>query len=337
MADFRDNVMRLAALIERHQRFVLTGHVNIDGDSLGSMLAMLHHLRRCGKEVTGFCFEPLLERYHFLGGEELLEIFDSRRHRATVAAAECFMMFDFSAPSRSPGLFELAAQSKAIKVCVDHHPGEELPGDVNLHDEKAPSTGTLVLEFLRAVKAPLDRRIAEALLVAIGTDTGWFRYHNTSAAVLRDVAELVDHGVDLEKVYRSVYQRNDTALIQLFGRVAAAATEECDGRLLSGRIPLEAALELGVGPYETDELLDLLRTSGRAVLIALFREVEGNEVRINLRSRGDIDVGQIAKSLGGGGHVYAAGATVQGPLDAAAERTLAKLRSALAPAAAPRR
>lgn len=327
---FEDEVARLAALLVRSERIVLTGHVNIDGDSLGSMLAMAHALLRRGKRVLALCFEPLLGRYAFLDPRGIVEVFDPIRHGSDVADADCFMMFDFSAWSRMPGLAERVRASRAVKVCFDHHPAEQLPGDINLHVPTAPATGKVVLDVLRVLAWPLDREIAEPLLVAIGTDTGWFRNRNTSPEVMADVATLLATGVDASEVYREVYQRNEIGLVRLIGRVAQGLAEECEGRLLSARIPYAWVREFGVGAYETDEILDLLRTAQGAELVALFREMENGSVRVNLRSRGRIDVSRIAHELGGGGHAYAAGVTLTGPLGAASEQALDKLRAALA-------
>lgn len=333
-AGLRHGARQLAGAIDRSATFLLSGHVNIDGDSLGSMLGMLHHLRRSGKRATALCFEPLLRRYAFLAREGDVEVFDPAKHAELARSVDCFMMFDFSAPARIPGLWEEVARGKAFKVCFDHHVVDSPPGDLNLHDVHAPSTGSIVLALLRELGATIDAAIAKPLLVAITTDTGWFRYVNTSAAVLRDVADLVDKGIDAAEVYRHVYQQNDAALIRLMGRVATDLHEEVDGELVWASIPFALVRELGVGAFETDELLDLLRTARKATCVALFRELQGGAVRVNLRSRGALDVSSIARRIGGGGHAHAAGATVAGPLATAQEGVLAHLRQAMRPATA---
>lgn len=320
-----DVVSRLRATIERSHRFVLSGHVNIDGDSLGSMLAMAYWLRGAGKDVRAFCFEPILDRYAFMAPDEMVTVFDPRIHAAEVARADCFMMFDFSATGRMPGLWDLVRGSRAVKVCIDHHPTDSPPGDLNVHRPEAAATGKVLLDLFRTWGVKLDRSIATALLVAIGTDTGWFRYRNTSPEVLRDVADLLACGVDASAVYREVYQHNSTALLRLIGRVVSEVRSEFDGRLLWATIPYSWIRELGVGSFETDELLDLLRTGNGAEIVALIRETETGAVRINLRSSGPVDVGRIAKDFGGGGHSYAAGATLT-DLSVTTTRVLERLR-----------
>ncbi|MCA9255069.1 MAG: DHH family phosphoesterase [Phycisphaerales bacterium] len=325
-----ESTRRFGEVLERSETFLLSGHVNIDGDSLGSMLAMHYFLRARGKRSVAICFEPLLDRYAFLGADGVVEVFDPARHGDLARDADCFMMFDFSSPSRMPGLWDAVRHGHAFKVCVDHHPADELPGDLNLHDVRAPATGKIVLDVIRDLGGPLDGKIAEALLVAISTDTGWFRYSNTSAHVLRDAADLLSvDGIDASRVYQEVYQRNEVALIRLMGRVAADIREELGGRLLWGVIPYALVNELGVGTFETDELLDLMRTGRDAECVALLRELEDGVVRVNLRSRGAVDVSGIAREIGGGGHLFAAGANLEVPLAAAAELVVGKLRAAL--------
>ncbi len=326
---FEESARRFGEVLDRHRSFLLSGHVDIDGDSLGSMLGMLYHLRRQGKDVRALCYEPIHERYAFLGGDEVVEIFDPARHAELARSVDVFMMFDFSATSRMPGLWPLVEAGNAYRVCVDHHPAESLPGHLNLHFPSEPATGSIVLKLIEFLGGEVDRRIAEPLLVAISTDTGWFRYSNTSSAVLADAARLLESGIDSHEVYREIYQRNDTSLIRLMGRVAAEVRDEANGRLLWATIPMALVRELGVGTFETDELLDLLRTGRDAEVVALFRELEDGRVRVNLRSRGAVNVSLLAREIGGGGHRHAAGASIDGPLDAAAERVVSKARAAL--------
>lgn len=331
-ATLQDSAHELAKVLERCQTFLLSGHVNIDGDSLGSMLGMYYYLRARGKKVRALAFEPLMERYSFLHGERAVEIFDPVVHAAVAHDVECFMMFDFSSISRMPGLWDMVREGSAFTVCVDHHRTEERPADLNIQVPSAPATGKIVLELIRALGGAISPPIAEALLVAISTDTGWFRYSNTTPQVLQDAAELLgsDPGLAASAIYREIYQRNDVALIRLIGRVAADLRAELDGRLLWATIPMALVDELGVGVFETDELLDLMRTGRDAECVALLRELPGNEIRVNLRSHGKIDVSELAREIGGGGHVHSAGATLRDDLESATQRVIGKLRQAVA-------
>lgn len=326
---------RLTEVLEGNESFLLSGHVNIDGDSLGSMLGMLQFLRQRGKQVVGIVYEEIAERYAFLGGERFTEIFDPVRHQKIAREADVFMMFDFSATSRMPGLWDLVKEGQAFKVCVDHHVAESLPGDLNLHMSTAPATGKIVLDLIRAMGGTIDRSIAEPLFVAISTDTGWFRYSNTGPQSLHDAADLLGDELVASAIYREIYQRNELSLIRLMGRVLAEVHAEKEGQLLWATIPMTLIDELGTGPFETDELLDIMRTSREAECVALFRELPDGIIRVNLRSRGRIDVSELARLVGGGGHRHAGGTTMEGPLDEVAERVVKMARDALAAADRP--
>ena len=325
----KESARLFADVVDQHQTFLLAGHVNIDGDSLGSMLGMHHFLLTRGKKVRSIVFEPVMDRYSFLKADDYVEEFDPSRHAAPARDADVFMMFDFSAPGRIPGLWDLVQKGNAYKVCVDHHPAKELIGDLNLHQPSAPATGKILLDLIRAIGGDVTPQIAEALYVAISTDTGWFRYANTTPEVLLDAASLLRDGLDASRIYRGIYQCNDVPLIRLMGRVVSTLHAEMSDRLLWATIPYALIEELQTGPFETDELLDLMRTGKMSECVALFRELPDGNVRMNLRSRGQVDVSLLAQEVGGGGNVHAAGATLDGPLDEAAGRVVTMLRKAL--------
>jgi len=328
-SNLKETAHQFADVLARNQTFLLSGHENIDGDSLGSMLGMHHFLRACGKDVHSIAFEPVAERYAFLDRDRLVEVFDSSRHADLARQVDVFMMFDFSATSRIPGLWDLVDSGGALKICVDHHQTDTLPGDLNFHQPASPATGKIVLDLVRELGGDVSKPMAEALFVAISTDTGWFRYSNTSAQVLADGAWLVDKGLNASQIYREIYQSNEIALIRLMGRVVATLEAEMSDRLLWATIPNALIQEVGAGSFETDELLDLMRTGQAAECVALFKELPDGQVRMNLRSRGQVDVSELARREGGGGHRHAAGATLSGPLDVAARRVVTMLREAL--------
>ncbi|MFH0944220.1 MAG: DHH family phosphoesterase [Planctomycetota bacterium] len=330
----KESAQLFADVLDRNQTFLLAGHVNIDGDSLGSMLGMHHFLLNRGKQVRSIVFEPVADRYSFLGAEELVEVFDPTRHAEPARDVDVFMMFDFSSTGRIPGLWDLVRCGRAFKVCVDHHPAKELVGDLNFHQPGAPATGKILLELIRAIGGEVTPKMAEALFVAISTDTGWFRYANTTPEVIQVAASLLRDGLDASRIYRGIYQCNDVPLIRLMGRVVSTLHAEMSDRLLWATIPLALIRELRTGPFETDELLDLMRTGKKAECVALFRELPDGNVRMNLRSRGQVDVSALAQQVGGGGHLHAAGATLDGPLDEAASRIVTMLRKALSLAGA---
>jgi len=231
-----------------------------------------------------------------------------------VEDADAVVIIDASSEDRLPGWETLLPRRRGVLVRFDHHPTSN-PGDadISLVDEKACATGQIVCDFLRLAGDRLSREEALGIFVAIATDTGWFRYSNTTPAAMLLAAELLETGIDPAEIYRSVYQTNKLELIRLAGRVLATAREEMGGRLLWALIERGLIDEYGLeGELETDILLDLLRSTKDSLCVALFRELEGGRIRVNLRSKGKIAVNQVAEMFGGGGHLNAAGITMNG-------------------------
>jgi bifunctional oligoribonuclease and PAP phosphatase NrnA len=323
-----------ASLFENAGSYVLIGHQRADGDAIGTMAALYYRLVSQGRTVTPFLFEEIPRRYEFLGFQEHVTLFDSAsaEHAALVQGADVVVILDASSDDRLPGWQPLLAARRGSLVRFDHHPSS-VPGgaDIDMTDTSACATGQIVLEFMKLDGIGFSPEEAQALFVAIATDTGWFRYSNTNRAAFRQVSDLLDCGVAPAEIFRSIYQCNELPLIRLAGRVVSTIEEEMDGRLLWGTIDRALVEETGLkNDFETDILMDLLRSSRKAVCVALFREGEDGRVRVNLRSKGDVAVNGVAEMFGGGGHRNAAGATLDDAnLDEAAGNVVDALRHVL--------
>ncbi|MFO0981820.1 MAG: DHHA1 domain-containing protein [Planctomycetota bacterium] len=330
--ELAESFQRLRELVERKQRFVLSGHQNIDGDSLGSMVAFFAYLRRLGKQVTAFSLEPISNRYDFVDLAREVRVFDAEEHAQLVQSADVFMAFDLCTPARLGRIPEFFADHHPAQVYVDHHPLDgPRPGHLNVMDATQFASGKIVYDYLKFVGAPLDASMALGLLTAILTDTGWFRYSNTSAETFRVVHELEPHSkVRLHELYRAIYQRNEINYLRMLGSVVAGARVELGGRVLWSTIPLCMVKDLGLVPgWETDAILDVMRSGDGVEAVALFRELPDGRIRVNLRSRGVADVNLVARGLGGGGHRHAAGATIDGPLERESRRVVQSLVNSL--------
>lgn len=304
-----------ASLLDGARNVVVVGHMRADGDVVGTMTAFYHHLVAHSKDVFSFLFEPVPERYGFLAIQEHVQIFDSSDtgYRDTVKSADVVILLDVSSWDRLPGWEELLEDFPGKVVRFDHHPSSRpLDVDVDITDTNASATGQLVYDYIKLRGEKPDRMTALGLFTAIATDTGWFRYSNTTAHSFRMVSELLETGINISEVYRNVYQRNELGMIRLMGRVISSMRSEMDGRLLWGTISEDLVREAGIEKeFETDILLDILRSSQQSLCVALFREMDGGAVRINLRSKGTIPVNEVAEAFGGGGHRNASGITIE--------------------------
>ena len=165
-------------------------------------------------------------------------------------------------------------------------------------------------DYIKHVDGQIDREIAESVFVSLSTDTGWFRYSNTTEDVMKLVADLAGHRLDLPSMYRSIYQSNSSGMLRLMGHVARTMNEECDGHFVWALVRREFIEDLGVERYEADPILDLLRSGEAVRVVALFTELDDGRVSVSLRSRDNLDMNEVARKFGGGGHTYAAGTTL---------------------------
>ena len=305
-----------ASLLDSADQVVIVGHVHADGDVIGTMSALSHRLKSQGKGVTPFLFEPIPSRFDFLGFQEMVRIFESAsdEHQSVILAADAIVILDSSTIERVPGWESLVARKRDVCVRIDHHPSST-PIDVGLDitDEGASATSQLVYRLLDSYEQSLSCEEALGLFVALATDTGWFRYSNTTPAALQQAAELLKSGISLGVIYRNIYQSNELGLIRLMGSVISQMRVELNGRLLWGTITFDQVREAELErDFEIDVLLDLLRSTRDVRCVAVFRMLEDGVIRVNLRSKGEIAVNGVAERFGGGGHRNAAGVTIIG-------------------------
>ena len=305
-----DRFDSLQELLTDAQSVVVAGHENADGDAVGAMAALRRHLELEGKQVTALLTDPLSPRYGFMEFGRSYEIYESPKHDELVTQADVFVMCDLSSLGRLGRLEGPVRAGSAKTVCIDHHPCEDGgPADLNIVDSTATATGCLVYDYIQHVEGAIDREIAESVFVSLSTDTGWFRYPNTTPSVMRLVAELTEHRLDMPAIYRSIYQSNSAGMLRLMGHIARTMHEECGGEFVWAAVRREFIDNLGVTRYEADPILDLLRSGESVRIVALFTERADGRVSVSLRSRGSLDMNEVARKFGGGGHVYAAGTT----------------------------
>lgn len=315
MADWRE----VAGLVRAKRHFVVLTHVNPDGDALGSQLGLLRILRGLGKEARALSDAPVPAKYSFLDHNEI-EVMATCDHRD----AEVMFALDIANWRRLGACAENLLTGRAVKVIIDHHPALGIPpGDVNIIDTGYTSTAELVLELAGALEVPLSRAVAEPLYVGMLTDTGKFSYGNGLARAHRAAAELLGAGVDARAIDAEVYQRNSLARLQLVGATLARLTTTAAGRIAHTWLAQADLRAAGVTPDDLEGFIDNIRTLRDAELYFIFWEDEAGRVKGSIRSRGRVKVNRLAEQLGGGGHEFAAGFIVPGPLAAAIARVLA--------------
>lgn len=306
-------------IVEEKQRFILTTHVNPDGDGLGSEIALARYLKRRGKDVTIVNHSATPPNYQFLDPKNEIIHFKPELHADLIRQADVIFIIDTNHLSRLRSIEPFVRASKAIKICIDHHPDKDDSADYYIIDESATATGEIVYHLLEYLDGKnLDAEIARALYTAIMTDTGSFRFPKTDPEIHRVAAHLIELGADPPTIFQEVYEKGTVNTLQLLGKALSNLKTACSGRVAYMVVTRQMFEETGTKEYETDNFIDFTMRIGGVQIGLLFNELDDG-VKISFRSKGDIPVNKLAKEFGGNGHLNAAGARL---FDARLEETM---------------
>src|SRR5213079_2825346 len=296
----------VADAIRSHDRFLVVTHENPDGDALGSLLAMKLALDSLGKDSEMYLYgdAPLPREYAFLQLEGL------RRELPTDAAERVLVALDCANEERmgpDPDLLEQAP----LTIDIDHHHDNTRFGRVTLVVPNASSTGEVLRDVFAELGVELTPEIAEALYIALVTDTGRFQYTNTTPKTFRLAAELVEAGADVHRIFQWVYETVQFAKLKLLARALERAQIYDGGRVVVSYLLRTDFTDIGAAEAYSEGIIDYLRAVEGADMAALIREPprsDGPTRRVSLRASNDeLDVSAIARKSGGGGHRQAAG------------------------------
>src|SRR3954471_6694125 len=303
----------VADAIRGHERFVVTTHENPDGDALGSLLAMKLTLDQLGKDSVMVLHgdAPLPGEYAFMPLDELRRRWPDDVSERVLLAVDCANESRIADPEvlgRVP-----------LSVDIDHHHDNTRFGQLNLIVADASSTGELLRDVFRELGVELTPDIAEALYIALVTDTGRFQYTNTTPKALRLAAELVEAGADVHQVFQQVYESVEFAKLKLLARALDRATVLEGGSIVVSHLLRSDFSDVGAAEPYSEGIIDYLRAVEGAIVSVLIREPprsDGPTRRVSLRSSTDeIDVSAIARKSSGGGHRQAAGFSSEASVD----------------------
>jgi bifunctional oligoribonuclease and PAP phosphatase NrnA len=322
---------RVCEALLRYHRIVITSHVRPDGDSIGSSLALAWALRERGIDARVVHRDPPTPQLAEFPGTSDIEV-----GSAIPQGTEAVVVLECGDLSRTG----LSGFDGLPIVNIDHHPGNTGYGDVHWFDGTAAALGEVIFDIITELGVPISPQMATQLFVAVVTDTGSFKYPGVSPRTFFTSARLLEAGADPVSVARKLYDSHSLARLRLQGAVLQTLEVEQDGRVALLTVTDAMLAAAGSAPEETDGLINLPLTVKSIQAVACFKEAGDGHWRVSLRSKGDIDVGQVARGFGGGGHRNASGCTLQGPLDSVRERIVERLAPevaahAPAPAAAP--
>lgn len=314
-------------LISTHDRFLLAGHEHPDGDCLGSQSALYHLLGELGKQVWIVNPDPVTRQHAFLTAHTA---FGAYSEATPLPPFEVAVLLDCAHLARLGALGKALRERGVTLAVVDHHVGSEHgDGQVSFVDSAAPSTGTLIHRLYRRLQVPIGQPAAEAMFLSLVADTGWFRYSNTTTEALRIAAELVDCGAQPARVFDAMFRRNHPDAVALLADVLSTHRTAAEGAYAYVCMDKAALARASQIDFEMDWVLEPIRSVEGVEVCGLFKERFGGDVKVSLRASGDVDVSAIAREFGGGGHVKAAGATLDMPLSEAVAVVEAKVRDAI--------
>jgi len=316
---------KLVNVIRNSTSFLITGHMNPEGDSIGSSLALALGLKKMGKKsVTVLSRDPVPEVLRFLPSAGLIKQEPPARNRDLLIIVDCNMM-------ERTGYESLPAKSVVV---VDHHvlPAGVHPAfhkSVSAHviDPKAAAAGVIVYKLLTDLNIAIDKKIATNLYTALLVDTGGFRYSNTSPEALRIACRLVEAGARPWEIAKEVYESIPFKSMSLLGRSLSTISKKGDIAWMVSTKDMFS--ETGTQAEDAEDFVDYPRKVKGIKVAVYFRQDGGGLFKLSLRSKGDIDVQKIARSFGGGGHKAAAGCRVRGTLDDVQRRVFAVIRKAI--------
>jgi len=311
-------------------RFLLTSHINPDGDAIGSELGLARLLRSMGKGAVVWNRDPTPTIYRPLPGSD-------RVHNGEEPPAgfpdrfDAIVVLECPSPDRT-GLEQHLSARPVINI--DHHLGNQLYGSVNWVDSAAPAVGEMIYRLAQGLKLTLDPETASCLYLTLVTDTGGFRFSNATPAAFEAAASLVRDGAHPEQVSQWLYESQPLPVVRLIGEMLQTLEIHENGRVATARLTPEMFARVGAAPGDSEGLIDVPRSIAGVDAVALIRQREDGTHKVSLRSRGEVDVEKIARHHGGGGHRNAAGFVLEGDGEEARQKVVEALAGALVPAEA---
>lgn len=306
-------IHELAAVLTPGRTVALTTHMNADGDGCGSEVALAELLRDQGLTVRIVNPTPWPSMYRFLLGD----VEDaSARGAAALERIDALVVLDVSDVKRLGGLAEAVRALRVPRLVIDHHVASDEPaGSIRLTSTKACATGELVFDYATELGLPITERVATALYAAILTDTGGFRFSNTTPRCHAVAARLLAAGVNPEEMYRRIYASVSLGRLRLLGDALDTIESDEEHGISWISVPAGAPDRYGVGTEDFDGIVEHARSVMGTRLALFFRDLGYGKVKVSFRSVGDVDVNSFARRFGGGGHAKASGALIAGTLD----------------------
>jgi phosphoesterase RecJ-like protein len=325
----RDSIQQIDALLTGVKRVALSTHMNADGDGCGSEIALALLLAQKGIAATIVNPTPWPALFGFLLEEAGIKD-NTSRGAAGLRSVDGLLVLDISDVKRLGSLADVVRDMKGPKAVIDHHvPSDDPPASTILTDTKACATGELIYDFACVLDLEITPEIARAIYIAMLTDTGGFRFSNTSPRCHAVAGELLNAGVNPEDMYVRIYASSPPGRVQLLAEVLA--TLQFDQKTGLAWLSMAHGLmeKYEVRQEDLDGIVEHARSIAGTKMALFFRDLGHGKVKISFRSTGKTDVNAFARQFGGGGHAKAAGAMLPGTMQDVRDKVIAAAREFL--------
>jgi len=298
----------IIAAINEGKSFLITAHVRLDGDALGSELALYLMLKDMGKKAVIYNQDETPQQYHFLPGAQNIV-----NELGDIGQYDVGVVLDCSNLER---VGEKSAQIEKIQtlINIDHHISNGGFCKLSMLDGQASSTGELLYRLMREMRCDMTKDICTNLYAAIITDTGGFRYASTHRDTLQVAGDLVENGANPQWISENIYENDSPARLKLLAKVLETMSLDLENKVGSLFVTQEALLKTGASLDHSEGFVDIPRTVKGIDISVLYSQLESKYYKISLRSKGQINVEKVARKFGGGGHVNAAACRIKGDI-----------------------
>ncbi|MCG3116336.1 MAG: bifunctional oligoribonuclease/PAP phosphatase NrnA [Candidatus Manganitrophus sp. SA1] len=315
------SLAEVVSVLQEKQSFVITGHVSPEGDVIGSGMALALALRDMGKTAEVVNRDPIPQQLLFLPHEGLFT-----RQKAITQTANALIVVD-------SGSFERTGYTRPSSIPtminIDHHITNPSYGNINWVVPTAMATGEMIYDLLKTIGAPITPPIATCIYTALITETGSFRFVNTTSRALQIAGEMIEKGADPFRIATALFEANTAGRLKLLAEVLMKMEVSADERIAWIHVSDEQLRKTGTTFEDTEDFVTYPRSIEKVEVAVFFRETGPEQYKISFRSQGKVDVALLAKRWGGGGHTYAAGCTLGGSWQKVKERVLTSVQEAI--------
>ena len=313
-------------IISEGKKFIITTHLFSEGDAIGSELALKRFLCGLNKDAVIVNNEALPAVYRCFDTDRDVKFLRNKDVNINLNDFDAIFIVDVADWSQLGDFADMIKASSITKICIDHHASNPGYADINVIDKDASSAGELIFDLITNMNGKITLEVATPLYLSIATDTGWFKFSNTSEKALKACSDLIQIGVKSEIIYEQLFQTKQMSYLKLLTLALGILRQECEGKVVWTKLTKDMIKSSGVPFVDTDVIIDLIRAVKEVEVVIIFREIGNRKTKISLRSKHTVDVAKLASDFGGGGHVRAAGASIPEPIDTAIGNVISGVR-----------